>query len=313
MLQRLYDNLMKTMLVFSKHSNMLSLALPPAAQGCPFATRNVEQPKQRSNRFFQPASKATLLEKVTYPMPRKLKLLALSALTIVLTTVISGCGITSLKQRETQLSQQQQQLEEQRQQLDSEQQELQQELARLNTLKAALDQEQKRLDAFKKSPNSRYSVNNNNASTQTSLVRLGALEQAYLSPPGIHLTARIDTGAETSSLNALDLTEFERDGKPYVRFNIIDPVNAEKIQIIRRVNGRVKIKEHQGEAQSRLIVKMRVRIGNLDQRIKMTLTDRSEFKNQVLIGRNFLRDFAVVDVSKQFLFEANPSNLTEAD
>ena len=58
---------------------------------------------------------------------------------------------------------------------------------------------------------------------------------------------------------------------------------------------------------------MRVRIGSLDQRIKMTLTDRSEFKNQVLIGRNFLRDFAVVDVSKQFLFEANPSNLTEAD
>lgn len=236
-----------------------------------------------------------------YPMTRKLKFLAVSAVSILLATSISGCSMSTLKQRESLLSQQQQEFEKQRQTLNDEQQQLERERTRLNALKASIDQEQKRLEVLKKSPDSRNSADINNASANTSLVRIGAREHAYLSPPGLHLTARIDTGAKTSSLNAQDMTEFERDGKPYVRFNIIDPDSGEKIEIIRRVRGHIKIKEHQGEAQSRPVVKMRVRIGSLDQRIEMTLADRSEFKNQILIGRNFLRDFAVVDVSKRFL------------
>lgn len=234
-------------------------------------------------------------------MTRKLKFLAISAVSILLATSISGCSMSTLKQRESLLSQQQQEFKKQRQKLDNEQQQLERERTRLNALKASIDQEQKRLKVLKKSPDSRNNSDISNASANTSLVRIGAREHAYLSPPGLQLTARIDTGAKTSSLNAQDMTEFERDGKPYVRFNIIDPDSGEKIEIIRRVKGHIKIKEHQGEAQSRPIVKMRIRIGSLDQRIEMTLADRSEFKNQILIGRNFLRDFAVVDVSKRFL------------
>lgn len=240
-------------------------------------------------------------------MTRKIKSLTVSSLIIALTIALSGCSMTTLKQRESLLSQQQEELKEQRQKLENNQQQLQQEQTRLKTLKIALDQEQKRLNILKKSPESRNSANIIN---KTSLIRIGAREHAYLSPPGIHLIARIDTGAKTSSLNALNLTEFERDGKPYVRFNIVDPDNNKKIEIIRRVQGHIKIKEHQGDAQSRPVVKMRIRIGSIDQRIEMTLADRSEFKNQLLIGRNFLRDFAVVDVSKRFLSKTTP---TEAD
>ncbi|MCC6922765.1 MAG: ATP-dependent zinc protease [Nitrosomonas sp.] len=129
---------------------------------------------------------------------------------------------------------------------------------------------------------------------------LGGLEYIYLDPPGIILSARIDTGAQTSSLNALDMVEFERDGKPYVKFNIVDPNTGEKIELTRRIRGHTKIKKHVTESQRRPIVSLRVKLGDLDEHISFTLIDRSKFKQQALIGRNFLRDLAVVDVSKEY-------------
>lgn len=129
---------------------------------------------------------------------------------------------------------------------------------------------------------------------------LGGLEYIYLDPPGIVLSARIDTGAQTSSLNALDMVEFERDSKPFVKFNIIDPNTGEKIELTRRVRGHTKIKKHMTESQRRPIVSLRVKLGELDEHISFTLIDRSKFQQQALIGRNFLRDLAIVDVSKEY-------------
>ncbi|MCW5617823.1 MAG: RimK/LysX family protein [Nitrosomonas sp.] len=129
---------------------------------------------------------------------------------------------------------------------------------------------------------------------------LGGLEYIYLDPPGIVLSARIDTGAQTSSLNALDMVEFERDSKPFVKFNIVDPNTGEKIELTRRVRGHTKIKKHMTESQRRPIVSLRVKLGELDEHISFTLIDRSKFQQQALIGRNFLRDLAIVDVSKEY-------------
>lgn len=136
--------------------------------------------------------------------------------------------------------------------------------------------------------------------TQNNRMILGGLEYIYLDPPGINISARIDTGAQTSSLNAQDMVEFERDGKPYVKFNIFDPETNEKIQITRKVRGHTKIKKHHAESQRRPIVRLRVKLDEIDEHISFTLVDRSKFNHQVLIGRNFLRDLAIVDVSKQF-------------
>ncbi len=143
--------------------------------------------------------------------------------------------------------------------------------------------------------------NNNNASPKNSRTILGELEHVYLEPPGTNFSARVDTGAQTSSLNALDMVEFERDGQPYIRFNILDPITGEKIELTRRIRGYVRIKEvNNRKSQRRPIVRMRVVLGNIDERVNFTLVDRTKFKQQVLIGRNFLRDLAVVDVSKAY-------------
>lgn len=130
---------------------------------------------------------------------------------------------------------------------------------------------------------------------------LGRIEKVYMDPPGMEFNARIDTGAQTSSLNAIDIVEFERDGKPHVRFNVINPKTGEKTEITRRLRRYARVKElNNKESQNRPVVRMRVVIADIDEQINFTLVDRSKLKNQVLIGRNLLRDLAIVDVSKKY-------------
>ena len=129
---------------------------------------------------------------------------------------------------------------------------------------------------------------------------LGAIENVHLDPPGLEFSARIDTGAQTSSLNALNIVEFERDGKPFVKFNLTHPQSGEKIELTRRLRGYVRVKEFgDREALRRPVVRMRVVLADIDEQINFTLENRSRFKYQILIGRNLLQDLAVVDVSKK--------------
>lgn len=138
------------------------------------------------------------------------------------------------------------------------------------------------------------------ADTKTKTL-LGGLEYVHLEPPGLEFSARIDTGARTSSLNAMDVVEFERDGKPFVRFNLIHPQTGETVQLTRRLRRYVRIKERgDRESQRRPVVRMRVTLANINEPIDFTLENRSKFKHQILIGRNLLRDLAIVDVSKKY-------------
>lgn len=51
---------------------------------------------------------------------------------------------------------------------------------------------------------------------------IGKIERVRLVPPNVVLKARIDTGAKTTSIDAREITPFERDGKQWVRFVIMD-------------------------------------------------------------------------------------------
>ncbi len=131
------------------------------------------------------------------------------------------------------------------------------------------------------------------------LLVIGRVENVLVSPDDIKLKARIDTGAGISSLHAKDKTEFERDGKDWVRFTLI--VSDEESQVLERPIKRfVSIKQHTGEPQRRPVVVMSLTLGPIEEQVEMTLTDRGDYLYPVLIGRNFLRDRAIVDVSRKF-------------
>jgi hypothetical protein len=63
----------------------------------------------------------------------------------------------------------------------------------------------------------------------------------------------------------------------------------------------VRIKERgDRESQRRPVVRMRVTLADINELVDFTLENRSKFKHQILIGRNLLRDLAIVDVSKKY-------------
>lgn len=130
---------------------------------------------------------------------------------------------------------------------------------------------------------------------------IGALEYVRLVPPNVVLKARIDTGAKTTSIDAREITPFERDGKQWVRFVCVFGKKEHTIE--RKVVKTVQIKRHGAESQDRYVVKMRVILGDVSQLISVNLSDREEYKYPVLIGRNFLRDFFMVDVAKKYQFK----------
>ncbi|NVD24168.1 ATP-dependent zinc protease [Desulfuromonas acetoxidans] len=131
---------------------------------------------------------------------------------------------------------------------------------------------------------------------------IGAVEQVYISPPGVLLNARIDTGATTSSIDARNIEPFERDGKRWVRFEISDPENDEPVVLECRVVRRVKIIQAiTEEKERRYVVELLVALGNVTRSAEFTLSDRAHVEYPVLIGRNILMDSMTVDVSKKFL------------
>jgi len=126
---------------------------------------------------------------------------------------------------------------------------------------------------------------------------IGEVENVRLVPPNVVLKARIDTGATTTSIDARNITPFERDGKQWVRFVCMDGEKEHKLE--RKVIKVVQIKRHGKAPQDRFVINMRIMLGNVSRLIHVNINDREAYTYPVLIGRNFLRDYFIVDVSKK--------------
>lgn len=130
---------------------------------------------------------------------------------------------------------------------------------------------------------------------------VGELEHIWIEPPGVSVVARMDTGATSSSVSANNLVRFERDGEDWVKFDL--PIGGdERITLERPIirHARV-IQQADPEGSRRPVVELRVRLGDVQDTFEFTLADRSHLENEWILGRNFLTDVTLVDVSKQFV------------
>ncbi|CAM3806601.1 ATP-dependent zinc protease [Vibrio aquimaris] len=130
---------------------------------------------------------------------------------------------------------------------------------------------------------------------------LGQQEWVYV--PGLeeNFKARIDTGATTSSISATDVVEFERDGQDWVKFTIEHDGKKSKqmaLPVVRWVKVRQSSSE---ESQRRAVVESWVQLGDLKEKTEFTLADRTHLNYPLLLGRSFVTDVAIVDVSKEFV------------
>jgi len=133
---------------------------------------------------------------------------------------------------------------------------------------------------------------------------IGAIEWLYLDPPGRHYRARIDSGAETSSLSASNIVEFERDSDDWVRFTFQHNPEEEPIELELPVKRVILIRQPSTvEAERRVVVEIDIRLGAELQTTEFALTDRSHMTYPMLLGRAFLMDIYVLDVSRSYTHE----------
>ena len=129
---------------------------------------------------------------------------------------------------------------------------------------------------------------------------VGSVETILITPPGISVPARVDTGADSNSLTATALVYFERDGDDWVRFDVEVESGAHTIE--RRVLRHVRVLQQSDvEGTRRPVVVLRVQIGDLFGSFEFNLSDRTHLRHPVILGRDFLMDTMLVDVSRQFV------------
>lgn len=135
---------------------------------------------------------------------------------------------------------------------------------------------------------------------------LGRVEYAWIGEVNQYLKARIDTGANSSSLHATKIQRFERDGDRWVRFDVaLDEEQSVTVEapLVRHVRIR---QASIAELERRPVVKLHIRLGEIDEETEFTLSDRREMLYPILLGRSFLRDIVMVDVAKKFTRRRDP-------
>ena len=132
---------------------------------------------------------------------------------------------------------------------------------------------------------------------------LGWVERVEIVDLGFEVKAKLDSGAETSSLDATDIQVVKRDDGRWVKFSVTNPETGEVLQLDKKRVRRVRIKRHNGEHQLRQVVKIEVCVGGVQSEIEVSLIDRSEFVYPLLLGRAALEDVAVIDPGETFIGE----------
>ena len=138
----------------------------------------------------------------------------------------------------------------------------------------------------------------------SSKVIMGWLESVFIKPYGIRVTAKLDTGAKTSSVHASQIEHFSRDGKEWVRFSFSQEEGKKHVLIERPLVRTAVIKERQSKSSTRDVVMLTVCKNGKDYETEFTLNDRSNFNYPILLGRSFLENLVLVDSSETFLFKS---------
>jgi hypothetical protein len=129
---------------------------------------------------------------------------------------------------------------------------------------------------------------------------IGRKEKISLPEWGItNIAAKIDTGAYTSAIHS-DFVQEETDemGNKVLTFTVL-PITHKKYsgKVLRTSNYTTKkVKNSFGQAENRYKIVTKVRFFGEEFDAEFTLSDRTNMRNQVLLGRKILKGRFLVDV-----------------
>ena len=118
---------------------------------------------------------------------------------------------------------------------------------------------------------------------------IGWRERVSLPDLGIkRVAAKIDSGALTSALHAVDIEDFREDGKRWVSFTITSAKSAE-LRCKLPLADRRPVKNTSGVWAPRFFVETRLLMGDRYWPIEISLADREQMGFDLILGRTAVR------------------------
>lgn len=117
------------------------------------------------------------------------------------------------------------------------------------------------------------------------------------------IKARVDSGAKTSALHAVNIQSFEKDGENWVKFDI-NPIQKNTKAVIHcqapLIDKRV-VKSSSGFREQRYVIKTEIQFGGASWEVELTLTNRDSMGFRMLLGREAMSGRVLVDPEQKYL------------
>ncbi|MDC7125523.1 MAG: RimK/LysX family protein [Spirochaetales bacterium] len=130
-----------------------------------------------------------------------------------------------------------------------------------------------------------------------------------------YIKAKVDTGAQTSTLHAEEMTIFNIDKKIMVKFKIYPWQNNKENgkEVTTEVITFRKIRSSSGCLEKRPVIKTTISVADKTFETELTLTNRQLMGFRMLIGRRTLDKKFVITTAKSCLGKKAPKNIIKSN
>lgn len=123
-----------------------------------------------------------------------------------------------------------------------------------------------------------------------------------------NIVARIDSGARSTAVHCDKIWIETMGGEKVLCCHFLK--RTHKVTRFKKYKRKI-IKSSNGTRQTRYVVRLTIRLASVEKRTLVTLSDRSTMNYSVLLGRRFLKDNFLVDVSASYLQTDSISKTTK--
>ncbi|BFM41062.1 RimK/LysX family protein [Synechocystis sp. LKSZ1] len=122
------------------------------------------------------------------------------------------------------------------------------------------------------------------------------------------IKAKIDTGARSSALHAVDLHTWEHHGQAYICFKVYAQQRSrrEMVEAVATLQGYRRVRSSNGHQERRPVITTLVTLGDISWPIEVTLTNREAMGFRLLLGRQAISQRFWTDPSRSFLYGQHP-------
>lgn len=113
---------------------------------------------------------------------------------------------------------------------------------------------------------------------------------------------KIDTGAKTSSLHAVNIKTYEQEGTCFAKFDVypVQRNNVIKRTCTALMVDQRHVRSSSGHAEHRHVISTAITLAGITWDIHITLTDRDAMGMRMLLGREAMKKRIMVNPSKSF-------------